>query len=103
MELLAVFPPLFAFVIAFLFGKNIGDKGAQFVTCAGVIIAAIASIVLFFEVALGGHGYTTTLMPWVTSGDFSVNWALKVDQLSVVMMCVITIVSSCVHVWLYEP
>lgn len=99
MELLVVFPPLFAFLIAGLFGKSIGDKGAQFVTCSGVIIAAIASIVLFFEVCLGGQGYTTTLASWVNSGDFVANWALKVDQLSVVMMCVVTIVSSCVHVY----
>ncbi|MCB1532412.1 MAG: NADH-quinone oxidoreductase subunit L [Alphaproteobacteria bacterium] len=99
MELLVVFPPLIAFLLAFLFGKSLGDKGAQLVTCSGVIIAAISSIVLFFDVAMGGHGYTTLLAPWVTSGDFSVNWALKVDQLSVVMMCVITIVSSCVHVY----
>jgi NADH-quinone oxidoreductase subunit L len=28
-----------------------------------------------------------------------VNWALRIDQLTVVMMCVINIVSTCVHVY----
>ena len=99
MELLAVFSPLIAFLIAGLFGKQIGDRGCQFVTCFAVIIAAVCSVALFFDVILGGNPYVTILSPWVVSGDFSVNWALRVDQLSVVMMCVINIVSACVHVY----
>ena len=99
MELLAVFLPLIAFLIAGLFGKQIGDKGCQLVTCGAMIVAAIASTILFFEVAVGGHAYTTVLAPWVVSGEFSVNWALRIDQLAVVMMCVINIVSACVHVY----
>ncbi len=103
MELLAVFPPLFAFLIAGLFGKQIGDKGAQFVTCVGVILAAIVSISLFFNVILTPNmvddAYTTVLVSWITSGDFNVQWALKIDQLSIVMMCVVNIVSACVHVY----
>ena len=99
MELLVVFPPLFAFFLVGLFGKSLGDKGAQIVTCASVIVAAISSIILFFDVAMGGEAYTTTLGTWVQSGDFAVNWALKIDALSVVMLCVVTIVSACVHVY----
>jgi NADH-quinone oxidoreductase subunit L len=99
MELLAVFSPLFAFLVAGLFGRQIGDKGAQFVTCAAVIVAAFAAVTLFFDVILHDHPYVTVLAPWVHAGAFKVEWALRVDQLSVVMMCVINIVSACVHVY----
>jgi NADH-quinone oxidoreductase subunit L len=100
LEILAVFAPLAGFLLAFLFGKNMGDKGAQLVTCGGIIIAAIASIMLFFEIVMsGGEPRTITLMTWFTSGALSVDWALRIDQLAVVMMCVVTIVSSCVHVY----
>ena len=104
MEITAVFAPLVGFLLAFLFGKNMGDKGAQFVTCSGIVIAAVASCMLFFEVMFGGdHGHgeprTITLMTWIASGAMTVDWSLRVDQLSVVMMCVVTIVSSCVHVY----
>lgn len=98
MELYAVFPSLFAFLIAGLFGKKIGDKGAQFVTCTGVLLAAVTSVILFFKVA-GHTAYTTELMTWVSSGTLDVKWALRVDTLSVVMMCVINIVSACVHIY----
>ena len=104
MEFLAVFASLIGFLIAFLFGKQIGDKGAQFVTCAGIIIAAIFSCLVAVDVIFGGadhHGAprTITLLSWINSGDLVVDWALRLDQLSVVMMCVVTIVSSCVHVY----
>lgn len=103
MEITAVFAPLVGFLLAFLFGKNMGDKGAQFVTCSGIIIAAIASCTLFVEVIFGGEGHgdprTITLMTWINSGALAVDWSLRVDQLAVVMMCVVTIVSSCVHVY----
>jgi len=104
LEIIAVFAPLLGFLIAFLFGKQIGDRGAQFVTCAGIISAAIASCMLYVQVTMGGHdGHgdprTIQLMQWFASGDFVVNWALRVDQLAVIMMCVVTIVSSCVHVY----
>ncbi|MCI5059703.1 MAG: NADH-quinone oxidoreductase subunit L [Alphaproteobacteria bacterium] len=108
MEFYAVFMPLFGFLLAFLFGKNMGDKGAQLVTCSGVIISAVLSCILFVEVIYGGgHGHhgamgdprTITLMNWITSGTMQVDWALRVDQLTVVMMCVVSVVSSCVHVY----
>lgn len=38
-------------------------------------------------------------MNWISSGTLSVDWALRMDQLTVVMMCVVTLVSSCVHVY----
>ncbi len=104
MEIVAVFAPLVGFLLAFLFGKNMGDKGAQFVTCSGIIVAAICSCILFIEVLFGGADHagdprTITLMTWFNSGTLAVDWALRIDQLSIIMMCVVTIVSSCVHVY----
>jgi NADH-quinone oxidoreductase subunit L len=99
MELFAVFTPLAGFLMAFLFGKQLGDKGAQFVTSTGLIIAAICSVLLFMDVALAGHTRIIPLATWISSGDFEVLWSLRIDQLTVVMMCVINIVSACVHVY----
>lgn len=99
MEQLAVFSPLFGFLIAFLFGKQIGDKGAQVITSGLMMVAAFCSILLFFDVVIDSDPRTIMLANWITSGSFSVDWALRVDQLTVVMMCVINVVSACVHVY----
>lgn len=99
MEYLAVFSPLAAFLLTGIFGRKMGDTLAQIVTCAGVILAAVASISLFASVGMGHDPHTLKLMTWMSSGDFRVDWALRIDQLAVVMMCVINIVSACVHVY----
>jgi|GEM_PF-4397143 len=65
MELLAVFLPLVAFAIAALFGKKIGDKGCQLVTCSAVIVAAFAAIALFADVAT--VSYTHLTLPTICS------------------------------------
>lgn len=96
---IAVFAPLVAFLLAGLLGHKFGDKFSQFVTVAGVVTAAIASIKLFFAVVLGSNPHTLPVMTWITSGDFSVDWTLRVDQLSVIMFCVVNIVSACVHIY----
>lgn len=105
LEIIAVFAPLVGFLLAFLFGKSMGDKGAQLVTCTGIIAAAVASVMLFLKV-IAPHDdhhafepYTTTIMTWFSSGALSVDWAIRIDPLAVVMMCVVTIVSSCVHLY----
>ncbi len=98
-EYLAVFSPLLGFIISFLFGKKIGARGSQIVTCGLMFVAAFSAINLFFSVILGGTQYVVPLAEWVSSDFFSANWALRFDTLSVVMMCVITIVSTCVHVY----
>ena len=99
MVYLSVLSPLFAFLVAFLLGKQIGGRMAQLITCAGVILAAFCSCLLFVDVALEQHVRTITLFEWIAVGEFSASWDIRLDTLSVVMMCVITIVSSCVHVY----
>ena len=87
MELLAVFLPLAAAIIAG-FGRNIvGDRGAQFITCGAMIIAAICSVILFYSFPQGGL-HTVHVLDWISSGDLQVAWALRIDRLSLVMpMC----------------
>jgi NADH-quinone oxidoreductase subunit L len=98
-ELLAVFPPLIAFIIVGLLGRRLGDLPSQLITSGAVILSAVMSVTLFFDVIMGSNPRTVEVMEWINSGTFNVSWALRIDQLSVVMMCVINIVSACVHVY----
>jgi NADH-quinone oxidoreductase subunit L len=99
MEYLAVFSPLLGFLVAGLFGNQIGDRGAQIFTCAAVILAALCSCYLFQSVIIHQDPRVITVANWISSGSLQADWALRIDQLSVIMMCVINIVSSCVHVY----
>ena len=99
MTVAAIFLPLLAAFIAGFFGRWLGDRGSQLVTCAALLVAAVLGIILFFDVALGGNARTVELFTWINTGDLQVNWALRFDPLSAVMVAVVTVVSSMVHVY----
>ena len=96
---LAVFMPLLGAFIAGFFGRQIGDRGAHIVTCLGVSIAAICSIPIFMDVALGGEDQVLPVATWLTSGTFEANWALRFDTLSAVMVMTVTCVSTLIHIY----
>ena len=96
-----VFLPLLASLIAGLFGRQIGDRGAQMVTCGALIVSAVLSWVAFFQVALapGDHSLHVQVLSWIVSGDFNVNWAFQIDTLTAVMLVVVNTVSCLVHIY----
>ncbi len=95
----AVFLPLLAATIAGLFGRQIGDRGAQLVTCSAICVSALLSVIIFVEVALGGEARQIELFEWIRSGTFEASWALRFDTLSAVMLIVVTFVSAAVHIY----
>ncbi len=99
LDVLVVFLPLFGAFIAGMFGRKIGDRASQIVTCACLLVAAGISIKLFNDVALQGHVIDRTLLHWFDSGAFTVNWALHIDTLTAVMLIVVNGVSSMVHLY----
>jgi len=94
-----VFLPLLGAFIAGFFGRFIGDRGAQLVTCTAMVIAAVLGGVFFVSVAINGHLATVHLLTWIDTGDLSVEWALRFDPLSAVMVGVVTLVSCMVHIY----
>ena len=95
-----VFLPLLAFLIVGSFGRVLGDKPSQWITCGAVITSAILSIVAFWQIALaGGDPVKVEISSWIVSGTFDVSWALRIDALTAVMLVVVNGVSALVHVY----
>ncbi|MFD2207290.1 NADH-quinone oxidoreductase subunit L [Kiloniella antarctica] len=99
MEYFIVFLPLLGAFIAGLFGKAIGDRGAQVITTGLLLVSAVLSFVVFKDVALDGNARISPVFTWINSGDLQLNWALKIDTLTAVMLIVVTVVSSMVHLY----
>src|SRR5882724_11677059 len=99
MDVAIVFLPLLAAIIAGCFGRLIGDRASQFVTCGALLISAVLAGFVFVDVALDGNVRTTELFTWFKSGEFTLSWAIHVDTLTAVMLVVVTGVSSMVHVY----
>jgi NADH-quinone oxidoreductase subunit L len=99
---LIVLLPLLAAAIAGLFCRIIGDRPAQIVTCAALLIAAALSIFVFVKIGFGPENaklVVVKLFTWIDSGTLDVAWSLRVDTLTAVMLIVVTGVSSMVHVY----
>lgn len=96
---LTIFLPLLGAVATGLTVRNIADKTAQVITCVPMVLAAIFATIIFSRVALGHVETNVVLSPWIASGDFAMNWSLKVDALTATMLVLVTWVSAIVHIY----
>ncbi|MDE2165709.1 MAG: NADH-quinone oxidoreductase subunit L [Alphaproteobacteria bacterium] len=99
MHVAAVFLPLIAAFVAGFFGRWIGDRGAQLITCLALVVSAVLGAIVFWSVAFGGHPRTIDLLTWISAGDLHIQWALRFDTLSAVMVAMVTLVSAMVHIY----
>ena len=82
--LIVPFAPLIGAILAGLFGKQIGRKGAHWVTILGVLISFIASCVVFVDV-LNGNTFNGNLYTWMVSGGIRFEVGFLIDTLTVTM------------------
>jgi NADH-quinone oxidoreductase subunit L len=95
-----VFLPLLGFLIAGLFGRLIGVRASELVTTSLLFVAAALSWKIFLDVGFGHEeAHTSILTNWFTSGTLKVDWTLRVDTLTAVMLVVVNTVSSLVHLY----
>ena len=95
--------PLAGFLINGLFGKKIGsEKAIGALGTAAVAIPFVLALLLFFEMmgrAPESRAIDFTLLSWISTGDFSVDFAYRLDQLSVIFLLIITGVGSLIHLY----
>ena len=99
MELTLLFLPLIGSIISGFFGKRIGDRNSEILTSTLVSISTILSILIFYKVIFENYNNNVIISSWINSGFLSVNWSIKIDALSSVMLVVVTLVSSLVHIY----
>ncbi len=99
MEQAIVFLPLVGFLIAGLFGRAIGARASEIVTTALLMVAAVLSWIVFTQVAMHGGAKEIALLRWINAGALHVNWSIRVDTLTAVMLVVVNTVSALVHLY----
>lgn len=113
--------PLAGFLINFTLGRTLrlSERTVSVVACGAVLLATLLTLGAFFEYASGyapAHDdgpYVTTQFTWMPGGwgrqtlggdagtlaDFDIKWGYQIDQLSLVMMFVVTFVGFWIHVF----
>ncbi len=99
MEISIIALPLIASIISGFFGKLIGDRSSEIITSLLVSISAIFSVLVLYEVVVNQYQENIIIATWISSGSLEVNWSMKIDPLSAVMLVVVTSVSALVHIY----
>src|SRR6266581_1951669 len=75
-----------------------GSRSAELVTTVLLFIAMILSWIAFVSVGFGQDA-RVQVASWIAVGDLRVDWALRVDTLTAVMLVVVTTISAFVHLY----
>ena len=95
-----VFLPLLAALIAGLGQRIIGAVPSKILTTAGLFASCALAWPIFIGFLQGTEAaHVETVLPFIRSGALTVDWALRVDALTAVMLVVITSVSALVHLY----
>jgi NADH-quinone oxidoreductase subunit L len=76
-----------------------GSRTAELITTTLLLIPMILSWIAFVEVGFGQHDMRVPMFTWIASGDLKVDWSLRIDTLTVVMLVVVNTVSAFVHLY----
>jgi len=92
--------PLFGAIIAGLFGRQIGRAGAHTVTILGVAVSFGLSVLVFKHFAIdGATPYNASVYTWMVSDGVRFEVGFLVDNLTALMMTVVSFVSLMVHIY----
>jgi len=98
--LIIALAPLVGAAIAGLFGKLVGRTGAHAVTIIGVALSCVLSCQVLYQLYTG-HAlpFNKNIYTFYQIGQYSAHIGFMVDNLTAMMMVVVTFVSLLVHVY----
>ena len=94
-----IFLPLLGFLFCFLLGKQFNYKVYQISTTSILFLCTLFSWIIFIQFINNKETETIFILNWITSGNFIVDWSIRLDTLTAVMFIVVTTVSACVHLY----
>ena len=101
--LLILFLPLVSFIILIFFGKKLPRQG-DWVAVGSIVTTFILAVYLFVQMLTNydanfSHGAS---LSWIDMGAFKIDLGILVDNLTIVMLLIVTLVSSCTHIFSLE-
>ena len=96
----AILAPLFGSVIAGALGRTMGDRFASMVTICLMLLASVcAELSLMDVLSADVQPEPVVLATWFDIGGFRLDWALRRDTLSSVMVAMVAPVATLIHIY----
>ena len=99
LSLVVLLAPLLGSLIAGWAGRFIGKRGAHWVTITLMILSFSCAVVVLKLVIFDRLSFNGPLYTWGVSGNFRFDVGFLIDNLTAVMMTVVTFVSMLVHLY----
>ena len=99
MYLLVVFLPLLGSIFSSFFVNFISKKGSIVISLFFMFLTAFTSSLIFYEVILCHSVCSLKIFTWIESNSFIVSWGFFFDNLTAIMLIVVTFVSFLVHIY----
>ena len=96
---IALFAPFASSMFSALFGMSPRQTFVGIIASSLLFISFAASAILAYHVYSTGTAIHVTMMEWISAGDLNIPFGFLVDQVSVTMMTVVTLVSTVVHIY----
>ena len=96
---IALFAPFVSSMFAALFGMSERRTFVGVVASLLLFTSFAASATLAMHIASTGTAIHLKMMDWISAGDLHIPFGFIVDQVSVTMMTVVTLVSTVVHIY----
>ena len=102
MLLLIPLLPFIGFLVNATFGRRLTKRVAGAVACGAMILSFVVSVAAVFRLLSfdpESRVMAQTVYEWITSGDLTVPFTLRLDPLSAVMILIVTGIGSLIHVY----
>jgi len=76
-----------------------GSRTTELITTTLLMVSMILSWIAFVDVGFNHHDVRVPVFTWIASGDLKIDWSLRIDTLTVVMLVVVNTVSAFVHLY----
>lgn len=95
---IALFAPLVGSLVAALFAQRVKSLFVGIFTSALIFISFVSSVILLAYVG-EDRVVHVEMMEWISAGHITIPFGFVVDQVSVIMMVTVTLVSTIVHIY----
>lgn len=99
MYLSIILLPLLSAITSGFFGRKVGVKGSQMISCVCIGITTLLSVLAFIEIGMNNVSVHIEMFRWIDLESLNVYWGFNFDSLTVSMLIPVLIVSFLVHVY----
>jgi NADH-quinone oxidoreductase subunit L len=90
--------PLVGFALVLLTTRSLKERAA-FIAIAAAVASFVLSVLVFLQVAAEPAAHVRPMVDFIVVGPLSVSWDLLIDQLTAVMLLVVTGIGALIHVY----